>query len=349
MNGGFSGWLQVDLEHDGQRIVTTDIRLERQTDRLSRLLQGQLPEQALAIIGALFSICGHAHQVAGSRALEQARRLAVDERCEQQRERLIATERIRESLLRLMQDWRYPGGTDAVVREGLRQSRHLLQLLRSRDGVSDNEEIRRVCAGLQRWWHKVKVGVESEARWLEERLHQWTGVELGPGVSALEPNITSPLNAALENERQGEFCRSPHIEGECRHTGPAVGAESLRLATEVLAGSLSGLLSQLEQSLESLIEPAAFMPNASSGCEEVGYGWAQTARGWLLHRVVLKSERVGCWQILAPTDWNFHTKGVLQRRLNGTAIEPERAEVLARELILSIDPCVGFGVTVHHA
>ncbi|MCB1759700.1 MAG: nickel-dependent hydrogenase large subunit [Gammaproteobacteria bacterium] len=80
----------------------------------------------------------------------------------------------------------------------------------------------------------------------------------------------------------------------------------------------------------------------------VGLAQVETARGRLVHRVELAGERVGRYQILAPTEWNFHPRGVLARALLGMPAASE-AELRRRAdlLINAIDPCVGYRVVVN--
>ena len=73
----------------------------------------------------------------------------------------------------------------------------------------------------------------------------------------------------------------------------------------------------------------------------------QTARGWLLQRVVLDATgRLAAWQLLAPTDWNFHADGPLRRQLPGVRVDEAETAALLRALILSLDPCVELDLQV---
>ncbi|GGB78694.1 hydrogenase expression/formation protein HupK [Marinobacterium zhoushanense] len=348
-----AGRLQVALTYqqiNGQgRIAGVELELTRPVNAICQLLKGQTPEAALAMIGALFSICRHAHQVAGARALEQARAEPVAQEESRRRVRVVAAERVRESLLRLLQDWRYPGTTDAELRDGIRLGQRVLARLQaSLDRPCADVEA--AIAGLQHWWRLIRRTPAEERHWLETRVRCWQGIELGGAVPVLTPTLTDPLICALERERGGEFCTAPLLEDVCRHSGPAAAAASVSAADQVIGLALRALLDQVDAAFAQLAEPSPESPPGHNRSGNgVGYGWAMTARGWLLHRVELDGERVGRWQILAPTDWNFHTDGIVLQRLMGVKIERSRAQALAQDLILSIDPCVGFGVTLQDA
>ncbi|WP_217415495.1 nickel-dependent hydrogenase large subunit [Marinobacterium ramblicola] len=330
-------------------ISAVSVELKRPVGAICHMLAGQAPDAALAIIGALFSVCCQAHRIAGARALEQARGVRIPEYECRRRARLLAVERLRESLLRLLQDWHYPGATEKNAREGIRRCQRLLTLLQSpSDKTPDGVE--QAIVGLRNWSQALRCTPAQEQRWLVNRVQRWRDIELGPAVPGLMPELTSELVGSLGNEQQNGFCSAPMLNGQSRHSGPAVAGAEATAADEVIGKALGALLAQTDQALAQLAEPGLeSTPSANRGQDGVGYGWALTARGWLLHRVELDGERVGRWQILAPTDWNFHTDGIVRQRLMGVKIERNRAEALARDLILSIDPCVGFGVTRHDA
>jgi Ni,Fe-hydrogenase I large subunit len=76
----------------------------------------------------------------------------------------------------------------------------------------------------------------------------------------------------------------------------------------------------------------------------------ETARGLLLHRARLRGGRVADYQIVAPTEWNFHPEGALTRGLEGlTANDTPTLVKRARLAVHALDPCVACEVEVGHA
>ena len=73
-----------------------------------------------------------------------------------------------------------------------------------------------------------------------------------------------------------------------------------------------------------------------------GIGQVAAARGQLVHRVKIDNERIEYYQILAPTEWNFHPQGVVVQSLKSLTGEPQSIEKQARLLINAIDPCVAY-------
>ncbi|KAA5606274.1 hypothetical protein F1188_07605 [Roseospira marina] len=82
----------------------------------------------------------------------------------------------------------------------------------------------------------------------------------------------------------------------------------------------------------------------------IGLGAVETARGLLLHRVVLAGGRVAAWRLVAPTEWTFHPDGVVPRAILGAAA-PNR-DTLARRvrlLLAALDPCVACDLRIEDA
>lgn len=80
-----------------------------------------------------------------------------------------------------------------------------------------------------------------------------------------------------------------------------------------------------------------------------GIGTAEASRGLLLHRVCISDGRIEQYQILAPTEWNFHPRGVVAEGLAAIArdgvVGPE-LERQARIYITAVDPCVDYELSV---
>ncbi len=68
--------------------------------------------------------------------------------------------------------------------------------------------------------------------------------------------------------------------------------------------------------------------------------WSEMARGLLIHTVQLEHRVQGpvvtCGRVLAPTEWNFHPRGVAAQAVAGLGDDPQAALVL----VAAFDPCV---------
>ena len=78
-----------------------------------------------------------------------------------------------------------------------------------------------------------------------------------------------------------------------------------------------------------------------------GIAQVEAARGRLVHRVELDGDRVQRYQILAPTEWNFHPRGVLAQGVKGLAVSNKALLRRQTELLINaIDPCVGYELQI---
>jgi Ni,Fe-hydrogenase I large subunit len=80
----------------------------------------------------------------------------------------------------------------------------------------------------------------------------------------------------------------------------------------------------------------------------VGLAQVEAARGRLVHRVEVERGSVRRYQILAPTEWNFHPDGAAARALlNLPAGEAALQRRLAAALINAVDPCIDYDLVVN--
>jgi len=79
-----------------------------------------------------------------------------------------------------------------------------------------------------------------------------------------------------------------------------------------------------------------------------GLSQVETARGRLIHRVNIEEGLINKYQILAPTEWNFHPRGVVTQSLAGlNTTDKTELSRLSHLLINAIDPCVGYELNIH--
>lgn len=109
---------------------------------------------------------------------------------------------------------------------------------------------------------------------------------------------------------------------------------------------LARIPTQLRQLLAELESGDATAPISANGI--AGLAQTEAARGRLIHRVEIDNDVVTQYQIVAPTEWNFHPQGLISQSLgNLTSKDPELLQQLARLMINAIDPCVGYELKVH--
>lgn len=211
--------------------------------------------------------------------------------------------------------------------------------------------------------HDWSIRSESiAARLLRSVISQgWQG--LGAADSGFLPHLPEDrLNRQLEAPDADRFIAEPLWEERaCETTSLARQGDSVlvrSLGREYGNGLLTRLVARLVElaripaAMRALVmQTGAARPADVSTALPAGIGIGQVvaARGQLVHRVVLEDD--GCvrrYQILAPTEWNFHPAGVVAR---GLARLPDTdAAGLQRQaamLINTVDPCVGYDLQVH--
>jgi hypothetical protein len=209
-----------------------------------------------------------------------------------------------------------------------------------------------------------------------DELQRWA--QRAPGIAALSIRIVlqngwaqqgselcAPLpeldNEALlkmfDTDDADRFIAQPQWQGQCHESTPLsrqLGQPLIascqqhfqnRLLTRWLArlvelASLPGRIGQLLNQLDS--------DSNSTNSEQpiAGLAAVEAARGRLIHRCTLRDGRVSQYQILAPTEWNFHPQGLLAQSLRHIDVAADQRETVARLLINAIDPCVGYKLRV---
>ncbi len=160
-----------------------------------------------------------------------------------------------------------------------------------------------------------------------------------------------------------QFIARPTWSGQCRETTPLSRQRAHPLVQSLFREHGNGLLTHMTARLVELAtipsssrrSAAALAENRpeplTAGCSAasgVGLGQVEAARGHLVHRAVIANDRVDAYQILAPTEWNFHPHGVVAQGLVSLGSGGEA--VLRRKAALwinAVDPCVGYELRVH--
>jgi len=377
------GEIVVRVAWDGHRVRDARIASTRPF-AASRVLEGRTPAEVAATVPLLFNICGCAQRAAAAHALAaagaqvDASGLARD----------VALETVQEHFWRLLIDWpqtmRRPidAASIADVRRQVGAVTGALDAMPARERTAALRELGEALSATA----AQKIYGMSPAAWLTlgdaDELAAWT--DRGPttpaqllgllletmsrlgcsDVALMPPPLRETLmrTVAPAMARRAEFASAPTWEGTPVETGalarmrsqPLVAALAARegnsVATRMTArlAELATLLVDLNapQTVSRSTSPVQSVPLA----RDEGLGAVQTARGLLLHRVSLTEGRVADYQIVAPTEWNFHPDGALVRGLRTiVADDGEDLEQRMRLAVQALDPCVAFRIEVGHA
>ncbi len=378
------GRLTIDLSTKSGRVCSVEIGSSRPVGA-SRIFHGNRVEEALRTLPMLFSICGTAQACAGVRACEDALGMRPTPEIERLRLGLVQMESLREHLWRIFLDWpeflHEPPQRESMSQVLSMQKEFRAVLARDhnpflqpggvfRAELEMSDELKRKIAGLL---ERAVFGM-APAKWLEmddsDEIMAWAltkattaarmldyviqngwsncGVADIGALPDLEPE---QLFAALEDDA---FLQRPHWSGACCETTSLTRVDS-RLLQQLRALYGNGLLvrlvarlTEIAQVSTNIVPDDVDVPFAkTSTSDNSGIGQVAAARGRLAHRVDLEDGVVSRYQILAPTEWNFHPEGVVARALGTLNGDREQIERQARLLINAIDPCVGYELTIN--
>jgi coenzyme F420-reducing hydrogenase alpha subunit len=188
----------------------------------------------------------------------------------------------------------------------------------------------------------------------------WQG--LGAADSGFLPELSPDrLNRQLQAADADRFIAAPLWDDRACETTPLARQYDSGLIRSLCVEYGSGLLTRLvarlvelariPDAMRALLTPATAVPPADVNPAlppGVGIGQVEAARGRLVHRVEMDGGCVHRYQILAPTEWNFHPAGVVARGL--AQLPGSDAAGLQRQaamLVNTVDPCVGYDLRVH--
>lgn len=338
------GRLAIDVTLVSGRVVSASVGSTRPIG-LARMLVGRRTQEAPALVGRLFSLCGRSQAAAARLAI------AAAEGRPQTLTRLETTGLMAERIGEYLR-----AETMAAVREGALPDPASLARLRAamaaaRDALALAESDPRNAA-------------PAAARRLVEaadacRVAVAKGEDDAPAMrpDGLGAADDAAVVAALRADQQG-FAAMPALPGRCVETGafarhwagldPALGLEAARAEArrcdfrETLAG-LAAVATDAEAPLPDLAA------SASLGAGE-GYAAVESPRGRLYHLARCTGGMVTAYAILAPTEWNFHPSGPFVATLKGMRLgEAGVAQARVERLAALFDPCVTAQVTIREA
>lgn len=370
-----AGQLLIEAEWDGRGVPVA--RVQNSRPQAARLLVGRPVEEAMALVPALFSLCGKAQALTAQAALAAARGTAApDEAARIAAERAIAAEAAQEHLWRLMLDW--PALFDHEPRRGRFAELHR-QLARVAGNGADTARdiggqildlvaaellagfftVAREPSSLTEFANRARRGGTVGAA-LADLLEM--GTHAPPrGMAALLPwQSAAEWAAALGGVPDEAFCSAPTWQGAPAETGALARHRSsmlvkllverghpvaARLFAEVV--DLSDWASRLRHPLAEDMPPVL---DAAPLGEAAGLACCETARGVLIHALRLDGDTITEYAIVAPTEWNFHPAGAFALEGSGwQAPDLETARRHLSALVLGLNPCVPFEVRLTEA
>ncbi len=350
--------LKISVDRAGHRI--SGVTIEGRSFLTSRYLEGKPPQAVAPVLSRLYALCGWGQ----STAAESAVAAAAGEAAKVDALPLRA-EAVLESLWRLRIDLPALFGIPPDL-TGLADLRRALAT-----AASDAAAWPGLIAALQ---GALEPGLPDR---FPEAAADWDEWLTGPSPLArllvrfpeFDAPVPAPFSLAPDSlERLAvrladpAFAERPDLNGAPAETGALARCREKPLIRALLRREgATPRVRFAARLLELSNAPAELWRLLDGGAEErlmgalspepgVGIGWAETARGLLIHRAEVAAGRIVRYRIVAPTEWNFHPDGALTMGLLGQpAADDEAARRHAELAVLALDPCVPYTIEVRHA
>ena len=312
MSGGIDpGCIRIRLAIQDERVSAVALASDR--PQLARALRGRPADAAVRLIPLMFALCGKAQGRAAELALAAARGQAMAAALEPG----IATEAMREHL------WRW-----------------LLDLPLLLDMAPMKEEFTAAIGWLARDQRELIAKLLDDLRIgeLEARLDQLADCD--EVAVALLPPMVADASLAAWPRLDADFCRQPQWQGQAAETGAL--ARRGAAPGGACARRWRARLAELRDWASGRAKVGAGGTASSTQLAPgIGRALVETARGLLMHEIVLDGDTVADYFIVAPTEWNFHPQGPLVGWLLGRdASQREALRSLVARCVAALDPCV---------
>lgn len=305
------GCVRIRLTLQDQRVSAVALASER--PQLARALCGRPADASVRVVPLVFALCAHAQGRAAELALAAARGQTMAAALDPS----IAAEAMREHL------WRW-----------------LLDLPPLLDMAPLKEEFTAAIACLARDQREPIAKLLDDPRIgeLESRLDQLADCD--EAAVSLLPPLVADASLAIWPRLDANFCLQPQWRGQAAETG----------ALARRGGATGGACARRWRArLAELRDWATGMARVGAGgtsssarlAPGIGRALVETARGLLMHEIVLDGDTVAEYFIVAPTEWNFHPQGPLVGWLLGRdASQREALRRLVARCVAALDPCV---------
>ncbi|KAF0163577.1 MAG: hydrogenase expression/formation protein HupK [Rhodocyclaceae bacterium] len=309
-----AGCVRLRIGSADGRISSVSVASERPA--VASYLRGRPADDAVRLVPLLFALCGQAQGRAAALALAAARGTEV------------------------------PAQLDsAIQREALRE--HLWRWLLDLPVLLGEVALREELVAAARWASSGQrdelAALLNDARIGALRRRLATMEDVSEPAPRLLPLLDARASLDCWPRLDADFCRMPHWQGAAAETG-AIARQNNSAGTTATAFA-ARWLARLEELRDwaSGTEKVGAGGTASAAQLSVGSGRAlvETARGLLMHEIVLDGERIADYFIVAPTEWNFHPQGPLGGWLMGRdAADREALQAFAARAVAALDPCV---------
>lgn len=243
----------------------------------------------------------------------------------------------------------------------------------------DSDQVKQLTADLERFLKQQVYGLDID-QWLTMKdidgINHWTQnipvlgartlkkiCDLGFNSQGYADSEHLPVLAEkqlleqLDADDSNRFIAQPQWNGVCFETTSLGRQHDHALVTELDKEFHNTLitrwvarlveLARIPNQLRALLVGIEQSDNDTVDIDRLGVAQTEAARGRLIHRVEIDNDTIKNYQIVAPTEWNFHPQGVVGKSLSNLSCGNIRhLTQVAHLMINTIDPCVGYELTV---
>jgi len=365
-------------KQDEQVVVNAiDIDLER-PNFAKQMLVGQTPEQSTQRVAQLMTVCQHAQTAAAKLALGGAITSAE--------KHAIDYENIEQGFWRLVIDLPKILAVDLPLTDFVKFRQAIIASSKNKN-VQSELEIRSTAEHL--FQQLCQLTSEEFSQLSKTTFSQWltksdspmavclrqvshvlsVTIDDNPRLLAAVPD--DAMLATLSELLQADDCfyQQPCLDQQSYETGTFAAMKNHPLfelfLTLGVTGRYASRLFYLAQKITELADfnssshssdyasgISAIKPLTGQFCLEknTSLGWVQTARGLLVHLATIQQDQINQYFIVAPTEWNFHPQGTLEKIMLHTSFKsPELAKKAVKLAVIALDPCIDFNVGVTYA
>ncbi|MCP3476025.1 hypothetical protein NLM33_37980 [Bradyrhizobium sp. CCGUVB1N3] len=349
MSPAFRNEIDITVWRAGRTIADVAI-LPRSRPPLTRLFAGKPVASLLSVLPRLFSPCSAAHQAAFLSAVEAAHGKVSSAETLQRRVTAVSAERLTELLRGLFVGWRTLDGPSAAV---ARAAMLATTVLSGGEGPSRGGALSQIRTSLNALGITGEELAPAPGSALATHLASLNGNALS--LSVVEQSFLSAaddLDVVMRMVADGPaFSDAPDLQGRIPETGVwarRIGRESIIPRDAGTAERLNARITEIARLCAWLEGRTQVLENGIIGSYRLGAGKGaaavECARGRLYHVIALDDDDcIVRFEFLAPTEWNFHARGPLVRRLRGSLpADGRQGQDAVQNLVSSFDPCVGF-------
>ena len=309
-----SGCVRIRLAAEGGVVSAVHVASERPA--VASSLHGRAADEAVRLVPLLFALCGKAQGRAAGLALAAAR----GQPCPALLDPMIEQEVMREHLWRWLLDLPPLLGEAPLREEFVAAVAWVAQCRR--------DELAALLAGPRIVDLRSRLGTIEDA---PDPHHP------------LLPALDAQASLACWSGLDAAFCKMPEWRGAPAETGAYARQQGSaeRPATAFAARWLARLEELHNWARGRATVGAGGTASAAQVIPGRGRALVETARGLLMHEIVLDGDRIADYSIVAPTEWNFHPQGPLAGWLIGRdAGDREALQKFAAHSVAALDPCV---------